>query len=72
MSEGEVMKEELLGEPMNVRAVAQLIGCSPWTVRNRFVRAGLPHMRTAGASGRLLFFREQVIRWISQKQKERR
>lgn len=56
-----------IGEPLNVKQVAQLIGCSPWTVRQRHMPAGLPYFR-AGASGKLIFYRDQVVRWILQKQ----
>jgi len=47
--------------------VAALIGCSPWTVRQTLIRRGIPHFRS-GASGRLIFYRDQVIRWICEQQ----
>jgi phage terminase Nu1 subunit (DNA packaging protein) len=50
-----------------MRAVARLIGCSPWTVRQTLIPRGLPHFRS-GASGRLIFYRDQVIRWIYEQQ----
>jgi hypothetical protein len=56
-----------LGEPLNIRAVAWLIGCSPWTVRQTLIPRGLPHFRFR-ASGRLTFYRDQVIRWIENQQ----
>src|SRR6202011_1706015 len=52
-----------LGTPLDIRAVARLIGCSPWTVRQTAIPRGLPHFRF-GASGRLIFYRDQIIRWI--------
>jgi hypothetical protein len=59
---------EELGEPLGVRQVASLIGCSPWTVRHRLIRNGLPCFRSA-ASGRLIFYRQQVVRWILRQQR---
>ena len=64
-------KNEPLGEPMSVQEVAQLIGCSVWTVRHRLLRQGLPHFRAFG-SKKLIFYRNQIVRWILEKQKERR
>jgi hypothetical protein len=58
-----------LGPPMNIAEVAALLGCSVWTVRQRYVPQGLPHLR-ASACGRLVFFREQVIDWILKRQKK--
>jgi hypothetical protein len=59
-----------LGEPMDIAQVAALLGCSAWTVRQRYVPQGLPHLR-ACASGKLVFFREQVIGWILKRQKQK-
>ena len=56
-----------LGVPMDIRTVAWFIGCSPWTVRQTLLPRGLPHFRS-GASGRLIFYRDQVIRWIYEQQ----
>jgi hypothetical protein len=56
-----------LGEPLSIRAVARLIGYSPWTVRQTLIPRGLPYFRS-GASGRLIFYRDQVIRWIETQQ----
>ena len=50
---------EFLGEAMDVKQVAELIGCSAWTVRQKHVKAGLPCFRT-GPSGRMIFYRNQV------------
>jgi hypothetical protein len=59
-----------LGEPMDIGQVATLLGCSAWTVRQRYLRQGLPHLR-ACALGKLVFFREQVIGWILKRQKQK-
>jgi len=56
-----------LGPPLDLPGVAALIGCSPWTVRQTLIRRGIPHFRS-GASGRLIFYRDQVIRWICEQQ----
>jgi hypothetical protein len=59
-----------LGDPMDIGQVAALLGCSVWTVRQRYLRQGLPHLR-ACTSGKLVFFREQVIGWILKRQKQK-
>jgi hypothetical protein len=56
-----------LGLPLDLRQVAELIGCSPWTVRQTLIPRGLPHFRF-GASGKLIFYRDQVVRWIENQQ----
>jgi excisionase family DNA binding protein len=56
-----------LGPPLSIAEVARLIGCSPWTVRQKLLRNGLPFMRFA-ASGKLIFYRDQVIRWVERQQ----
>jgi hypothetical protein len=61
---------ESLGEPLDIGEVAALLGCSPWTVRQRYLRQGLPHLR-ACASGKLVFFREQVTQWILKRQQQK-
>ena len=60
-----------LGEPMDIGQVAVLLGCSAWTVRQRYLAQGLPHLR-ACASGKLVFFREQVIGWILKRQQRQK
>ena len=67
-SEGDV---QVLGAPVGIREVAQLIGCSVWTVRQRCLPQGLPHFR-ASKTGRIVFYRTQVVRWLIEKQNERR
>jgi hypothetical protein len=59
-----------LGDPMDIGQVAALLGCSAWTVRQRYLAQGLPHLR-ACASGKLVFFREQVIGWVLKRQQQR-
>src|SRR5262249_31936547 len=56
-----------LGRPLQVRDVAAMIGCSPWTVKQTLIRKGLPHFRSA-ASGKLIFYEAQVVRWIEKQQ----
>jgi phage terminase Nu1 subunit (DNA packaging protein) len=60
---------ENLGEAMNVKQVAALIGCSAWTVRQKHLPRGLPCFRS-GPSGRLTFYKNQVVAWILERQKE--
>jgi hypothetical protein len=61
-----------LGDPMTIEDVADLLGCSPWTVRQKYLPQGLPHVR-ASASGKFVFFRGQIVDWILERQhKERR
>jgi len=56
-----------LGPPLSIREVAALIGCSPWTVRQTLIPRGLPFFRSA-ASGRLIFYTHQIVRWIGSQQ----
>ena len=58
-----------LGEPIAIREVARLIGCSAWTVRQRYLPQGLPHLRS-GPAGKIVFFRDQIIRWILERQQK--
>lgn len=57
-----------LGEPMTIRQTAKLIGCSVWSVRQTLMRQGLPFVRFK-SSGRLIFYRHQVVAWIVARQK---
>ncbi|HYF37254.1 MAG TPA: hypothetical protein VD994_18275 [Prosthecobacter sp.] len=59
--------EAQLGRPLDITEVAALIGCSPCTVRRKFLRAGLPHLRCT-ASSKLIFYEAQVVRWIAKRQ----
>jgi hypothetical protein len=66
------LTDQRLGSPLSIAEVAGLLGCSVWTVRQKYLPQGLPHLR-ASAAGRIVFFREQVITWIlNRQQKERR
>ncbi len=56
-----------LGTPLGIRQVAELIGCSCWTVRQTLIPRGLPFFRFA-ACGRMTFYRDQVIAWIQNEQ----
>jgi hypothetical protein len=60
---------ELLGAPLSIREVARLIGCSVWTVRQSYLPQGLPHLRS-GPRSKLIFFRDQVVRWILEHQQK--
>lgn len=60
---------EPLGDPLSMREAADLIGCSPWTVRQRYLPAGLPHHRLA-PQGKFIFYRNQVIRWLLRQQQK--
>lgn len=59
-----------LGAPLTVGELCTLLACSPWMVRQRYLRQGLPHFRS-GPSGKLIFFRNQVIRWVLEKQQQK-
>ena len=61
--------EDLLGEPLGIQEVGQLIGCSAWTVRQKYVPAGLPHLRS-GPNGKLIFYKNQVIHWLLERQRK--
>lgn len=56
-----------LGRPLSINEVSELIGCSPWTVRQTLIPQGLPFFRFT-ASGRLTFYTNQVHRWIERQQ----
>ena len=60
---------DTLGEPLSIREVARLIGCSAWTVRHSYLPQGLPHFRS-GPAGKLVFYRNQVVAWILQQQRK--
>src|ERR1039457_2984815 len=62
--------ESPLGTPLSIRDVARLIGCSRWTVRQKFIPLGLPHLRS-GPSGRLTFFSNQVVAWVLAQQQRK-
>ena len=60
---------EPLGIPLSIHEAALLIGCSTWTVRQKFLPAGLPYFRL-GPTGKLTFYRNQVIRWLLARQQK--
>jgi hypothetical protein len=62
-------QDDALGEPLSIQEAARLMGCSDWTIRHRHMPQGLPHFRS-GPAGKLVFYRNQVVRWILQQQKK--
>ena len=60
-----------LGEPLCIEDVAAFLGCSPWTVRQKYLPQGLPHLR-ASLSGKFVFFQHQVVNWILGRQAKQR
>jgi hypothetical protein len=58
---------DILGEPLVITDVARLLGCSVWTVRQRYLSSGLPYFRI-GKTGRITFYRNQVVQWILENQ----
>ncbi|HEV8414587.1 MAG TPA: hypothetical protein VGQ49_13410 [Bryobacteraceae bacterium] len=58
-----------LGAPLSIREVARVIGCSPWTVRQRYLPAGLPHHRLT-PNGKLIFYKTQITRWLLARQQK--
>ena len=65
--EAEDPASKRLGPSLDIRQVAKLIGCSPWTVRQKLIPMGLPVFRST-ASGKLIFYTNQVVRWIERQQ----
>jgi hypothetical protein len=60
---------ELLGAPLAINEVADLIGCSVWTIRQRYMPAGIPHLRLR-PNGKLIFYRNQIIEWLLAEQQK--
>jgi hypothetical protein len=58
-----------LGSPLSIGEVAALIGCSTWTVRQKYLPLGLPHFRV-GSTGKLIFYRNQIISWLLARQQK--
>lgn len=58
---------DVLGEPLAITEVARLLGCSVWTVRQRYLPSGLPYFRI-GKAGKITFYRNQVVQWILENQ----
>lgn len=61
----------VLGRPLSVHAIAKLIGCSSWSVRQKLIPKGLPHFRS-DSGGKLIFYENQVVRWILSRQERNR
>ena len=61
--------DDPLGAPISIREVAKLLGCSPWTVRQKYLPQGLPCLRTS-RNGKLIFYRNQITRWILSRQQK--
>ena len=59
--------QDVLGEPLAIVEVARLLGCSAWTVRQRYLPLGLPHFRI-GKTGKITFYRNQIVQWILENQ----
>lgn len=59
-----------LGDALAIDEVAALLGCSVWTVRQRYLKQGLPYLQ-ARSRGKLVFFREQIIAWIEKRQRQK-
>ena len=62
-------ENDALGEPLTIRDVARLLGCSDWTVRHAYLPKGLPYLRS-GPLGKLIFYRNQVVQWILEHQRK--
>jgi hypothetical protein len=60
---------EWLGVPLSINQVARLIGCSVWTVRQRYLPAGLPHLRMR-PNGKLIFYKNQITQWLLTEQQK--
>ena len=67
----EIGQDDVLGEPLSIRGVARLLGCSVWTVRQKLLPAGLPHFRS-GRLGKFVFYRNQIVLWILENQKRQK
>lgn len=61
--------QDALGAPLSIREVASVIGCSSWTVRQRYLPAGLPYHRLT-PNGKLIFYKNQIIRWLLARQQK--
>jgi hypothetical protein len=68
---GQQPNDDPLGEPMTIQEVAVVLGCSVWTIRQKYLRSGLPFFRI-GSTGKLVFYRKQVVLWILENQKTER
>ena len=62
--------ESDLGQPMSIREVARMFGCSEWTIRQQYLPKGLPYFRLS-PQGKLLFFHNQIVRWVLEIQRQK-
>lgn len=58
-----------LGAPLTIGDAAALIGCSAWTIRQKYLPIGLPHFRV-GSTGKLTFYKNQIIHWLMRQQEK--
>jgi hypothetical protein len=58
-----------LGAPLTIRGAAAIIGCSTWTIRQKYLPMGLPHFRVRG-TGKLTFYKNQITRWLLAQQEK--
>ena len=58
-----------LGQPLSIRGAASLLGVSAWTIRQRYLPAGMPHFRSTPRA-KLIFYKNQVINWLLQEQRK--
>ena len=65
-----VPEDDPLGSPMTIRDVAELFGCSAWTIRQQYLPKGLPCFRLS-PRGKLVFFHNQIVRWVIDRQRQK-
>ncbi len=65
------MPDDRLGQPLTLTQTARMIGCSPWTIRQKLIPKGLPHFQPRAGS-RLIFYENQVFTWIRRHQRKGR
>jgi len=58
-----------LGPPVGISDAAAIIGCSAWTIRQKYLPMGLPHFRV-GSTGKLTFYKNQIICWLIDQQRK--
>jgi len=58
-----------LGVPLGINEAAAIIGCSAWSVRQKYLPMGLPHFRV-GLTGKLIFYKNQLICWLIDQQRK--
>ena len=55
--------------PLTIRGAAAIIGCSTWTIRQKYLPMGLPHFRVRG-TGKFTFYKNQITRWLLAQQEK--